>query len=303
MRHDPVRAESVTVSATHFVRHFSELRRNAERGPVYIENHGKTGWALLSAGLLDALAQGATGDVMAREAERRFDALMDALTTRVLLLDDDLRLIRANAAARRHLGIGDEALGAAVTALLPRQHGELIGDAVARTRDSGTTESFEIDSALYPARALRVVTMRMPAGVALIVDDLGDPGALRSVTAEIGAMATALRALPASGFGSINLRGAIDDADSSLVVLSGAAPAQLVGARLGTLFDVATRAVVNDLIERALGGGEAGSTHAAMLLKGENPRPVTIALAPRRGRQGIGGASFVIVAGGDRGAA
>lgn len=301
MRHDPVRAESVTVSATHFVRHFSELRRNAERGPVYIENHGKTGWALLSADLLDALAQGGGSDAGARDSERRFDTLMDALATRVLLIDDKLRLVRANPAARRHLGIGDDSIGTALVMLLPVQLAETLVAAAARTRDSGTGEMFEIDSTLYPGRAFRLTTTRLPGGVALLADDLGDPGALRRLEGWLGAVEAALRALPASGFGSINPRGAIDQADASLASLSGAAPTQLVGARLGTLFDIATRAGVNDLVERALDDGETGSITATMLSMGRNPRPVRIAIAPRRGRQGIGGASFIIVAPDDGG--
>jgi PAS domain-containing protein len=130
----------------------------------------------------------------------------------------------------------------------------------------------------------------------LPADDLGDPGALRSLEGRIAAFEAALRALPAGGFGTINPRGAIDRADASLAALSGVASAQLVGARLGSLFDIATRASINDLIERALGDGESGSTTAAMLTRGGNPRSVSIGIAPRRERQGIGGASFVIVA-------
>ena len=296
MRHDPIRAESVTVSATHFVRHFSELRRNAERGPVYIENHGKAGWALLSATLLDALARGATGDVLARDAERRFDTLMDALTTRVLLLDDGLRVAHTNPAARQHLGMGDDAVGLTLTALLPGHLGHALADVAARIRDSGTGEIFEIDSALYPGRALRIAAMRLPGGVALLADDLGDPGALRELEGRIAAFEAALRALPTGGFGTISPRGAIDRADASLASLSGVASAQLMGARLGSLFDIATRAGVNDLIERALGDGESGSVVAAMLTRGGNPRSVSIGIAPRRERQGIGGATFVVVA-------
>jgi PAS domain-containing protein len=296
MRHDPIRAESITVSATHFVRHFSELRRNAERGPVYIENHGKAGWALLSAALLDSMVRGDGGDAQALEAQLRLDALMDSLVARVLLLDAQLRLIRANPAARRHFAIGDEALNMPIGTVLSPAIAEQVSDAAVRTRSSGTSEIFEADSTRYPGRAQRITTACVPRGTVVILEDLGDPGASRDLGGQLAAIRAAFGAIPRAGFGTVNLRGTIDGADPSLAMLSGAPLGQLTGTRLGTLFDMATRARVNDLVERALEQGEAGSGAAHLLANGGIPVETVVGLAPRSGRHGIDGASFVIFA-------
>lgn len=294
MRHDPIRAESITVSATHFVRHFSELRRNAEHGPVYIENHGKAGWALLSASLLDAMVRGGADDAPALEAQLQFDALMDSLVARVLLLDTRLRLIRTNPAARRHFAISEEALNMPIASILSPAVAEQVSSAAARTRSSGTSEIFEADSIRYPGRTQRITTACVPRGIVVILEDLGDPGTLRDLTGQLDAIRGAFAAVPNAGFGTINLRGTIDGADPSLAALSGAPLAQLNGTRLGTLFDMATRAGVNDLVERALEHGEAGSAPARLLANGGILVDTVIGLAPRRGRQGIDGASFII---------
>ncbi len=295
MRHDPVRAESITVSATHFVRNFSELRRNAERGPVYIENHGKAGWALLSAALLDTMVRGG-GDDGALDAQLHFDALMDSLVARVLLLDSRLRLIRTNPAARRHFTIGDEALSLPIGAILSPAIADQVSGAAVRTRASGTSEIFEADSTRYPGRAQRITTACVPRGTVVVLEDLGDPGRLRDLGGQLAAIQTAFAAIPGAGFGTVNLRGTIDSADPSLAVLSGAPLAQLTGTRLGTLFDMATRARVNDLVEQALEHGEAGSGSVRLLASGGIPVETVIGLAPRRGRHGIDGASFIILA-------
>lgn len=295
MRHDPIRAESITVSATHFVRHFSELRRNAERGPVYIENHGKAGWALLSATLLDTMVRGGD-DTQTLESQLQLDALMDSLVARVLLLDTRLRLIRINPAARRHFAIGDEALNMPIGAVLSPAIAEQVSSAAVRTGSSGTSEIFEADSTRFPGRAQRITTACVPRGTVVILEDLGDPGTLRDLGGQLAAIRTAFAAIPHAGFGTVNLRGAIDSADPSLPALSGAALAQLNGTRLSTLFDMATRARINDLVERALEYGEAGSGAVRLLVNGGIPVETVIGLAPRSGRHGIDGASFIILA-------
>lgn len=296
MRHDPIRAESITVSATYFVRNFSELRRNAERGPVYIENHGKAGWALLSAGLLDTMVRGGDEDTPALDAQLQLDALMDSLVARVLLLDAQLRVIRTNPAARRHFGIGDDALNMPIGAILSPAITDQVSAAAVRTRASGTSEIFEADSTRFPGRAQRITTACVPRGVVVILEDLGDPGGLRDLGGQLAAIQAAFAAIPGAGFGTVNLRGTIDSADPSLAALSGAPLAQLTGTRLGTLFDMATRARVNDLTEHALEHGEAGSGSVHLLASGGIPVETVVGLAPRRGRHGIDGASFVILA-------
>lgn len=172
---------------------------------------------------------------------------------------------------------------------------EQIMSAARRTLNSGTSEVLEADSTRFPGRAQRITTARVPRGISIIVEDMGDPGALRTIEQRLIALESAVRALPAGGYGSVNTRGAIDRADASLCALSGAGVAQLVGTRLGTLFDITTRAAVNDLIERTLDGGKADAVHATLLAKGESRRPVTIAIAPVGGRLPGGGATFVIV--------
>ena len=295
MRHEPISGQPVTVSATHFVRNFSELCRSADRAPVYIENHGKPGWALISADLLNAMVQG-SAEQPAHEAHLQLDALMDSIVVRVLLVDDDFRLVRANPAARRHLDISNEAIGRRLDEILPCEKSDYTLAAAQRTQNSGTTEIFEADSVRYPGRSQRITTTRVARNIAIIIEDLGDPSISRETEAQLGAFRATLSAIPDAGFGTINMRGTIDSADPSLALFSGAPLTQLAGTRLGTLFDMTTRIGVNDLVERAIDRGESGSAPARLLAHGGSPVESIVAVAPRRGRQGIGGASFVIFA-------
>lgn len=173
---------------------------------------------------------------------------------------------------------------------------EQVSSAAVRTRSSGTSEIFEADSTRYPGRAQRITTACVPRGTVVILEDLGDPGALRDLGGQFAAIRAAFASIPRAGSGTVNLRGTIDSADPSLAALSGAPLAQLTGTRLGTLFDMATRARINDLIERALEHGEAGSGAVRLLANGGSPVETVVGLAPRSGRHGIDGASFIVFA-------
>lgn len=295
MRHDPINGEQITVSATHFVRHFSELRRNAERGPVYIENHGKAGWALISADLLSAMVHAPGGRQGSDEAAIQLDALFDTLVARVLLVDADLRLIRAGVAARRHFGIGEHDIGRSLANVPGIDEADTIAKAARRTWASGTAEILEMDAAGAAGRTQRITTTRLPKGICIVIEDLGDPSALRLLDARLSSIESALRALPLSAFGSINARGGICQADASLSSLSGAAGEQLIGTRLGTLFDIATRALVHDLIDQALDYGRAGAGDANLLKDGKDLLPVTVSIAPLDRGSDRAVARFVIV--------
>lgn len=296
MRHETIQSDQArTVSATDFVRNFAQHKRLAEGAPVYIEAHGKPGWALVSTAVLDAMTRGGVADAGLRDASARLDIILDAVCTRVVLLDDALLIQRVNAAFRCHARLGDHAvIGRPLSALLNSPVLETVREAAQRVVDSGTTELFELDSVMNPGRVMAVTIARMPEGVAILGEDVTAPAELAGMRADMTALRNAAGASPGLCLGRVNPRGSIDSADANLSQLSGIANDSLLGARLGSLFDMSSRARVNELVDQVLDGGQPGWTRARMLARGADAVPAALGLAAIRGRQGPVGAAFII---------
>lgn len=291
MLHDrDIRPAGRVVTATYFVRNFADLKREADRAPVFIESHGKAGWALVSNGYI--AAREAAADV------QRFDAtaaLFDLLGALAALIDADQTVVWINAAMARHIGASnlDGVSFHEIAGLFAAPHLAAAAQRVART---GQPESFDVDSRVLPGRVFRATVARLGDMVGFVAEDVTDALVEQQREATATGLQSALDTLPGLARGTINVRGVIDGVQPSLVELVGTVENALMGARLPSLFDVRSRVVVADAVEGVLSEGEARSVSGDLLIGGSQLRHAELSLAPLSSRGRVIGAAFLIQA-------
>ena len=87
----------------------------------------------------------------------------------------------------------------------------------------------------------------------------------------------------------IDRYGFLDGPHTALAALTGIGDAMLSSLRFVSLFTIATRGAVADLIAAVAADGEPRSGAGALLIDSGDPRPVTVAFAPRRRAAAIDG--------------
>jgi PAS domain-containing protein len=228
---------SQRVTATRLVRDLAAIRSMAAQSPVAITSHRRTELVLLSAEHFAAMGS-AANESDARHLDARLDAALDAIDTRVVIVDDDLRVRRVNRAMRLALGLADKPYeGENVFDLLPREVAPFIAKRLSEVYESGKLAEFDFPSTLNPGRTIHARIVPWPGGIAYFSEDITDR--LRAIERdmEFAALREAFAALGGHGSGSVSADGLIRHADSGLGALVGADHDNLIGRRLITLFD------------------------------------------------------------------
>lgn len=280
-----------TASATDFVRHFGQHSLRSLQHPVYIAQHGRINWALVSADLMTRMAAAETDD-FARDA--RFDMILDSISAHVTLLDDNLDIVVMNAPARRHFQVS-ESISRTLNfaALIKNPNGIYVLEACKRVRDSGNSETFELDSTRYPGRTLRFHVMPTRPGVVMTAEVVSQAVQVRRAYAAAAAAASAADITNLLGRGSVNVRGTITGANQTLATLAGTTTEKIIGLRLTSLFEQESRDTVRDHIESLLTNGEPFSLDVSLLDGTEKNAPVRLGVAVERDGGAICGAAFI----------
>jgi hypothetical protein len=285
--------EGELATATDFVRHFGHYAASSRRKPVYIAQHGRVGWALLSAAEMTRLSE--TGsDTSTFDA--RFDILLDSISTIVVLVDADFRITRMNSAGRRHYEVPHLGSGTvSLLTLLSDNNRHFIGDICSRVLSSGNTETFELESGRYRGRTLHFQIMPFPSGLAILADVVTEAAEGRRVSAAAAAASQAVDAIVSLGRGQLDVRGAIVSLNNNLAELAQSTKEKVMGLRLAALFEQESRTRVRDAIDDLLTNGTAFSMKAAILNGTATPIQVTLGAGAERERGSISGAAFVLI--------
>jgi PAS domain-containing protein len=246
----------------------------AARAPVYVLHRGRPRLALVALDVLDAMsASQASG--LNRDDVR--EAMLDTISDVIFVIDDDARLVFANAAAR--VRFGDTVRPGLTLASISTSGGLFLAGAIARVLAGADAETMEIAADRFPERLLSLHIAPLPQGCIVIARDATATDELRHLEAMRSAEAKALAQLAGCATATIGLRGHLIAPDESLARLTGVATHQLASARFVTLIGIADRPAVGAAIEKAMAGGEAG-VDAALLVRGAEERSVSIGFAP-----------------------
>jgi PAS domain-containing protein len=269
------------VSATSFVRNFASYARSALGEPVHILNHGQVGLSLIATDLFMRFSNSPSGGPDDDRMRAKFDIVLDAVPTLVILTDDRGDVFRVNPAARRYLQVSDEEThGKPLSQLLADPRQQLIARALERVRETGIAESFEVDLSEQPAITFRVTVTRFPGGFAVFADEIAQRLAIRELEARALAYETLIDRLPKLARGTINVRGVVTDASPALAELIQSDESRIVGIRFAGLFDASSRSRITDAVEALLTGGRSFSMPAALLGRGSETMPVFVSAAP-----------------------
>jgi hypothetical protein len=286
--------EGEFATATNFVRHFGHYAATSLNKPVYIAQHGRIGWALLSAAEMTRLS-GSENDTSSQDA--RFDILLDSISTIVLLVDQDLRITRMNSAGRRHFQVPDfGASPISLTALLQDNNRVFVADICKRVLNSGDTETFEFDSGRHPGRMMRFQIMSFPSGLAIMADMVTQATQSRLLSSAAAAADVAIDATLSLGRGRVDVRGTIMGVNGNLVAMAQSTAEKVTGLRLPALFEQGSRNSVRDALDDLLDSGNPFSIEAMMLNGSAKPLPVTVGAGAERDHGMIAGAAFIVVA-------
>jgi PAS domain-containing protein len=285
--------EGELATATDFVRHFGHYAASSRNKPVYIAQHGRVGWALLSAAQMTRLSE-TEGEATGQDA--RFDILLDSLSTIVVIVDTDLQITRMNCAGRRHFQVPEIGPNPVSFWTLLNEHKRaFIGQVCTRVLNSGDPETFEIDSARYPGRTLQFQIMPFPSGLAILADVVTQATRSRQLSSAAAASDMAIDAATSLGRGRVDVRGTITHVNDNLTALAQSTAEKITGLRLSALFEQGSRNMVRDAMDDLLSSGNSFTTDALMLNGTAAPVRVTIGAGAERDGASIAGAAFIVM--------
>lgn len=283
------------VTATNFVRNFATYARNAKFEPIHIVNHGRPAWSLVATEDLARLADSQFDDGGERRIRAKLDIVLDMVPTLIILIDENLHVLRANPAARRFFQFSDEEIrGASLSRILNNPKQDFLLRAVERVCNSGAAETFEMDSVDASIRTFQVKIVPFPGGTALFADEITHALAIRQADALAVAFANVIDASPELARGIINMRGVIVSASAAFVKLVGTDETRILGVRFAGIFDASSRADISDAVENLLSEGVPFTQAANLLTQNAPSAPVIVSATSYRGHDKGEGALFLL---------
>ncbi len=252
-----------TVSATELVRHFASLARDAINEPVHILNHGKPYLSLVHTKILSGLAQSTAQSSAESRLRAKLDIILDNIQNVVLLVDDNLDIIRGNREAISFFQLSEEDMrSVSVYRIIKGLQGSIVLNSLERVRKTHVSEIFEIQMA-NPRRLMKFKIVPFPGGFAIFAEDV----TLSFYTRREDSFAFNLQELVANSpfiaFGTLDMRGVIETVSPALAKMIGSEPERMIGLRFPGLIDTESRADLSRELELV-------TTHDAILAQNVN---------------------------------
>ncbi len=282
------------VPATKFVRDFASYAQLAFNEPVHILKHGRPSLSLVATNRLQGLLDPGDNAEYHATSSTKLDMVLDHIKTLVMILDDQLHILRVNLAAREALKLSEDVLGASLQSLITDPRQEFIMRALERVRDTGVAENIEFDSFDRPIRTFQCYIMNFPGGLAMLTEDVTHTAALRNADAIADAYAGLLEVTPGLAHGMLNVRGMISSASQSLSDLLNTAKDRLIGMRLTALCETSFRGEVGDRLEALLASAEPFTAHVKLLGQGARVIPAVLSAYSHINYGRKPGATFLI---------
>lgn len=147
-------------------------------------------------------------------------------------------------------------------------------------RDTGVSETFELDTIASPMRTFRLRVERFGEGLVIFCDDISARTQVRQRHAIASAYEELMDALPGLARGTINARGIIRTASPALAALVQTDPARIVGMRIASLFHTSERTAVGDAIEALLSERRPFTIASRLQTGGMATAPVVLSAVP-----------------------
>ncbi|HEX7873856.1 MAG TPA: PAS domain-containing protein [Sphingobium sp.] len=229
------------------------------------------------------------------EDKMALSLVLDAIPTQVIMVDRDLRVARINQAARHGLQIHDADIhGTPLGQIVSDMRYRFILRAVERVRDTGISETLEVDTPNSPPRSFHIKIEWFADGLAIFSDETTAQTLVRARHDVADTYETLMDALPGLARGAINPRAVITASSRALADLVQTDPDRIVGMRLSSLFHTSARTAVADAIEALLDDKTPFTMEAMLQADGTQTTPVTLSASanPTHGRED--GAIFLL---------
>ncbi|MBR0551489.1 PAS domain-containing protein [Stakelama marina] len=285
-------AQHQCVTASEIVRHFGVWQDRAHDHPIYIVQNGQPDLVL---GSVDMMQNGGDGAEPGVAPALAADDLLDLFSETVFLLDEALRISKSNASARRYFGCSEVALrGKTLAQALPKPFGTCLDQVAERVARCGSTECVEIELESGLERALAVTIAPVGGGLALVGENIAIREQRDRAVASLGALDSALAAMRGIAEVRINARGFVDAPTESFTAFIGHDAEMVRSVRFASLFDMGSRAGVNEAIETVFREAKSIGIAADLLADGTQTVPVRLGLAPLRRNLAVVGVKVVI---------
>lgn len=291
----PDKLSGKVVSATAFVRNFGAYARTAGSEPIHILNHGRPAWSLISTDHLARLADARTGVSEGGHDRLALAMVLDTISTLVVMTDLDFRILRINPAARHAMLVDDDDIrGSSLSSLVSDLRYQFVLRAAERVRDTGVSETFELDTVSTPIRTFHVKVERFADGLVMFADETTAQTLVRERHDVANAYEVLMDALPGLARGVVNARGVISFASPALADLVQTEQSRIVGMRLASLFHTSVRTAISDAIEGLLDDKAPFTMPAILQGGGTDTTPVTVSASPHSAHGREDGAVFLL---------
>lgn len=283
--------EGELATATDFVRHFGHYAASSLSKPVYIAQHGRVGWALLSAAQMTRLSE---TEIETVSEDARFDILLDNIPTIVLLVDSKLQITRLNCAARQHFQFPEAgSISISLWKLLQENDRVFMREVCNRVLNTGDAETFDLESSRYPGRILRFQITPFPSGLAILADVVTEAVRIRQTLSSAVASENAIDIIPSIGRGRIDVRGRITSVNENFADLVQGTPEKVMGLRFTDLIQQSYQDSVNLAIDQLVLTGKPISLDVELVTRESKTVTATIGAGALRDGGAIVGASFI----------
>lgn len=283
------------VTATDLVRHFAAHSRRALNEPVHIMNHGNVSLSLISTELFRQLNRDQMHVPEGSNLAAKLDVLLDLIPTQVILVDQDLKLLRINLAARRRIEVSQEEVrGLPLPQILKEFTHHFSMRRLERVRDTGVFEEFELSPPNQSSLVYKVRIMPLFKGFVLLADEITDKVTLREQDARATAYENLIDSLPGLARGNFNIRGVVTEMSSTLAAHIHLDESRIIGVRFAALFDTSNRGAVSDAIEALLISGKPFRLMAKLLGSDIQNGTVWVSAVPLNPADGQTGGVFLI---------
>ncbi len=288
--------EPQRVSAADFIRGFANWRLQSAREPVVVTHHGKDAHVLISLDdfrRLDSEASDVAGT--ADRLQQSLAGLIESIRDGVILIDRQWRIVAANPAACDMLERSCAAMiGAPLTTAVPRIERSMLAQHIIRLIDHRERFSGELPDILRPRQWLRIDLVPTPTGGAVILRDISGAIDDFAATDARAALLSAVEAQGSIGHARISVRGAVEAANDTLLVMLGVDAAAIRRVRFSALLAVGDRSGFSERLEALFRSGQPVCIASQMVTRDGDAIDVELTIAEVRGPYASDGAVVLV---------
>ncbi len=267
-----------SVPAAEVIRNFGYWQQQALSGPLAITHHGRARIMLISSEMYERLQR---AQVKLKPISSDLGVLLDSMAEGFVLVDSDMRIVKMNLVAEAFFGLRlSEVRGLSFSDPMFEAANQTLRDTFDRVHLTRKIETCHIDTLMRPGRRLLVRVFPFGDGVALLFVNTTEQDRLRRDAENMRALRSALGKQKQVSVLSLDIRGALQNADDMLTELTGFTFADLQQTRLLDCVVPADKPLVDAVYGPLLTSGQAGVASVRVVVKNGEERLLRIAFVP-----------------------